>query len=882
MAIQLLSSLPSNGATGVSRSSAITFTLQTDTSTINPFSLDVTIAGIPAVRDGVQQTNFIFTFSVIDLGTTQILNAQIIVLGIFDSYQNVNVQIRAADQNTTKEQNSLSFNFTTIDTDPPLFSDITPAPNSSSNPTNTPIFFHIEDRGSGVDPSTLDITVTSTIDTGTTVIAQMLSGVPQFGFDPSNTTLQLEGTDLDVYLRLLSTTPGQDPFPSGATITVAVNISDDNNTTPLTFSFSIIDLMPPVISNLVPAPGSININENTNIAIAISDPNGDGVDLNTVNIKVNNISAVANGVPQLNFAATNIITGSNVYYFVIDPINPLPSAQPTTVYIEAKDLRGTLGTQSYSFAVRDFTAPQLEAIYPLDGSSHILPATNMTFTINEDPDGYGLDFNTLSMRVNGEIIHRQLIDGYQNTIDTIGLVDGYNIQTIPLNGAGTYAFPSIYNSQQSLLFRGYRIHIHSSTTNHYDVVIDPNIDFDNNAFIALQVNVADLGGHANSASSLFQIAALDQIVTTATPDTGTYKNFLDGYGLQNGNAFLYTTGIQLQTNLPNTRTFYTLDGTTPSIDKYGNVRGNTRFYNQPILLQREGLHVLNFFSIDDAGNQEPMKQEVYMVAPLPPSAFPVRDIPIVADITFPTRVIPVETTAVFKEGLIVNVLDNIRPPVTTKILSVNATSSPPFIIVEDPVERLSSNFTTDAGGNLILKPTPGRNARIVLIPQPIDPSSPVHFDTTAVGQNFYIGSDSSGLHQADSIIEQLRILNVASTDEEILADFTLLSKGARFTNQDNPATLTSVFSALEKRRSNLPDHTLVLLDFDGNIQSKTRQGALKNNTTTIRDKVVAGNTIVFTIYVKKNTFVDKELLRQVLRNFTPVDLQVKVNFIEID
>lgn len=1042
MPVLLTTSAPTNASTNIPLASTVSFVLETDT-TLKLTELVVYIGGLKAVDMGVAQTGFTLSTSVSSIPGGQQATIFIVPSGTFNSFQNVLVSVSVGDITGTF---NFTFSFTTVDVNAPVFTDITPAPNSINNSTNTPIFFRIKDIGSGVDLATLNVIAKSTTEDGTTVLGQILNGsiTSGFGFDLTSSTFQIVDTDIDVFLRLLPIA-GQDPYPSGALITIDAEVSDQafvpatashtetvtnylnagagsttnawslqvgfkapasslgsvtfnlgqrmGDTTPLSwdlyaavpadppnqafytmtgsvlatssavvmpstaglvtfafnavtttpgawyvlapkgptsggfffgltssatnadftlsmpafgftyndpyitvtsaqsqqttlsYAFRIIDIEPPVISNRIPAPNSTNINEETNIALAITDPNGDGVQLSTVNIKINNIYAVRDGEVQSSYAT--LVTGSpiatgNGYYFIVDPINSLPSAQPTTVHVEAQDVRGTSVTETYSFLVRDFRAPQLDSFYPPNNTTHILPATNIIFTVDEDQDGYGVDFGTLSISINGQLINKKIIDGYESTLDGIGIVDGYNVQIVPFDGYGTFSFPPISNSLDEPLFRGFDVDIRPIAKNKYDIIINPYIDFDFESFIALQVQVADFGGQTNSASCLFQIAAQDQIVTTAYPDTGTYKNFLDGYGIQNSTSFLYNSGIELHTNLPNTRTFFTLDGSTPSIDRYGNTRGSTRFYSQPILLQRDGLHVLNFFSVDEAGNAEPMKQEIYMIAPLPAEVSPVTSIPIVADIVFATRIIPVESTSLFKENIIVKVLDDIRPPIVTKILSVNPTSSPPFIIVEDPVERLSSNFTTDVNGNLILKPSAGRNARVVLIQQPIDPLSPVDFDSTAVAENFYIGSDVNGLNQADSVLEQLRILNIASSDEEILADFTLLNKGARFVNQDSDVALSSTFSALEKKRSNLPNNTLVLLDFDGSIQTKPRQGTLKNNTTSIRDKVLASNTIVFTIYIQKNTFVDKELLKQVLRNFTPVDLQVKVNFIEID
>ena len=69
-----------------------------------------------------------------------------------------------------------------------------------------------------------------------------------------------------------------------------------------------------------------------------------------------------------------------------------------------------------------------------------------------------------------------------------------------------------------------------------------------------------------------------------------------------------------------------------------------------------------------------------MVDILPPDKSIVSSANITADIPYLTTIIPVDQTALFKLGQVVRVLDDIRPPVITKILSINETSNPKFII----------------------------------------------------------------------------------------------------------------------------------------------------------------------------------------------------------
>lgn len=911
MTLVISSSTPANDDVQVVLNTSITIVLSSS-NTVIPSTIDVTIRGVAAIVDGLFQAGFTGS---ITPGTPAAMTTIIISQSTsFNSYEIVEVEVVASDATDTL---STSFSFLTLDVNAPVFVDLTPAHQSIDNSTNTPIFFRVQDQGDGYGNGQSGVarTILATKTNGSSVLTNVetvvglvagtsvrglgiptnttifsisppstitlsnpvtisavdsqvifvnlnvtvnsanavLGGLIQSGFGGAVTPV---GTSIDVYLTR------DTEYDSGETITVTASATDQDNTTTLLiggnpYEFTIVDLQPPLITNQIPAPNATNIGETTTIALVVSDPNGSGIDSSSINIRVNGTAAVTNGVGNVVFGSVSFIPMSGTILIVMSPASSFASSSTVTVHVSVKDIHGNTTTTAYNFYVRDFAAPQIDNRRPDDNEVDILPSTNIAFTLIEDgysyvdgyPDGYGINFQTLEIFVDGSSVYS-------------GEFDGYSIQ----EGYGAFTQPTVRDGYGNLIYRGYKTTIAPIGLNKYDVVVDPLVDFDFSTLVVVSIDIQDYGAHATSETYSFTTAAEGQLITTATPDTGTYTNFIDGYGLQESYKFLTETGVVLTTNLPNTITYYTVDGSLPQVNRYGQVMGTTKVYTRPILIQREGLNVLKFLSADSAGNLESVRQEVYMIKLLPPAERVDLAIKIVADIPLKTTVIPIEFHSLFHEGDAIRVLDDVRPPVLTTILTVNRTSNPPFLIVKDPVERLRIN----------------KNARVELLPRPISKAASIALDVRQLPEFMYIGSDGHGTNQADAVLEQFRILNVASTNEEILADFTLLQKGTKFFNQDETVELTSEYSALEKQRANLPDSTLVLLDFDGTVLNNPRQGVLKSNTVAVLDKYRAGNRANFLISVKRGVFVDRELLTTVLKNFAPVDLDIEVTFIEVD
>lgn len=753
--------------------------------------------------------------------------------------------------------------FRVIDRLTPTLEDVNPLDSSENNSPRTPIFFRLKDQGSQVDKNTLNVILAITSNGITTSEDVLQNGVFQTNYSGTLTSI---GNSLDVFLQRY-----QD-FPSKSQVEVQIEAEDESNTITGSYSFEILDIEPPAIGTRIPAANSLDNLPDTSISFVWSDLYGSFLNRNSLQLKINGLDAIKDGYFQGSLVdlgssyilATPSSTNPEQITVALSLLEDLPSGVETQVYTSIQDFKNNKGESLYKFRVKDYKAPQIKDQHPFPNASQVLPTSKVRFTIEEDLDGYGIDFESLKIEIDGYSVLNHLFNDNP--------VDGYNADYLALTFGDLalfekdlYETPRIEGYGGTINYPGFDIQIERVASNKIALEIERVFGFDANSLVNVMVEILDLGGNSAVYSYNFQTGSEDLILTTASPDTGTFKNFIDGYGLKEGFKFLTTTGVELVSNLENATIVYTLDGTLPRITSNLEVQGTTKIYTGPIYINKTGLNVLRFFAIDEAGNKESLKQEIYMIDSFPPVAEENFSIKIVADIPLATNIVPLEFVEGLVSGQLIRILDNFRPPVYTTILAINSTSSPAFILVQDQIERLKTS----------------RDARIEFVEQPINRNDEIVFDTTKIGEEFSIGSRIDGTKQADSVIENLRILNRASTDEEILADYTLLVKGSRYFNQPEPVNLSSDYSSLEKQRVNLPDQTLVLLDFDGSTENKQRYGDLQNNPRPIVDINSASNDIVITIYVKSTEKIDRELLREILQNYAPADLNITVKYEEI-
>lgn len=168
-----------------------------------------------------------------------------------------------------------------LDVEGPVVSDEDPADGATGVPRNASVFFVIRDAGTGVDPSTIDVTIAGAAPSGSAVLG-----------------------NADGYV--VQVTPAGE-LPPNTAVTVTVRASDlaaVANETVHSWQFttggsSVTDTEPPVIAAVSPMDGAEDIKPDAPIVVRLSDA-GLGVDVGSITMFVDDIpvSSVVSGTPH--------------------------------------------------------------------------------------------------------------------------------------------------------------------------------------------------------------------------------------------------------------------------------------------------------------------------------------------------------------------------------------------------------------------------------------------------------------------------------------------------------------------------------------------------------------------------------------------------------
>ena len=145
-------------------------------------------------------------------------------------------------------------------------------------------------------------------------------------------------------------------------LAVAANIMLPDN-----YSFTIMmdptDIEAPMVQGCFPEANAIDISRSTNIQASIVDRNS-AVDINSIDLSINNISIISNGITQryqdiegnmVDYAMEIIEKSSNEYVLMYDPAEYLNYEEQITVSISAQDIEGNaLNGYSYTFKTQNF------------------------------------------------------------------------------------------------------------------------------------------------------------------------------------------------------------------------------------------------------------------------------------------------------------------------------------------------------------------------------------------------------------------------------------------------------------------------------------------------------------------------------------------------
>jgi hypothetical protein len=205
-------------------STSVSFDVTDVGSNVNTASIDVTISGQPAIVDGVFQTGFTGSISVIANGYAVAVTPD----SPLDYSQSISVQAYAEDLAGIPNVVSAAWSFTTEeapDINPPEVINRVPASGATTIPVSTSISFSIVDYLSDVDAATVQISVS-----GSVAFDASLGGF-QAGFTGTGPTPVPNGF---AYV-IQSVTP----FPNGAVIDVEVIASDvKGNSSTTSYSFT--------------------------------------------------------------------------------------------------------------------------------------------------------------------------------------------------------------------------------------------------------------------------------------------------------------------------------------------------------------------------------------------------------------------------------------------------------------------------------------------------------------------------------------------------------------------------------------------------------------------------------------------------------------------
>ena len=174
-----------------------------------------------------------------------------------------------------------------------------------------------------------------------------------------------------------------------------------------------------------------------------------------------------------------------------------------------------------------------------------------------------------------------------------------------------------------------------------------------------------------------------------------------------------------------------------------------------------------------------------------------------------------------------------------------------------------------------------------------------------IGKYVYIGSDATGEQQADAAFEELRILNKASTEDDLLNDFRLLKETVRYQNReaggpllDDALKLELLEKDIDCERISIQTETLLLAHFDNNLElakgidNTNATFTDENGIATILDgpdlsrskqfiieRRAAANDIDVTVFFPEGEEIDKELLTDSIKRVIPAHAQVFIEYV---
>ena len=365
----VVSTIPVNGATGVSRAgtATVTFSEPMDPTTINTTTFNIRISSSGQILAGAVTYNA--TTRVAEfIPSTPLPNLTQLKVTVTTGVKDLAGNAMAAD---------FTAQWTTRDEDGPTVVSSSPANGATGVSATTAITVTFSEAVAAATVNTTNITLKATT-SGTNVPG----------------TIAFNGTNIATF------TPSS-PLSQGVNYTFTVNGVKDlqNNAMPAPFviTFTVGDNTAPTVVSTVPADLATGVPTNSTISATFSEAM-DPATLNTTTFTVRPTAGGANVAGTVTYSA-----GTNTATFT--PTNPLAAGTAYTVTITtgAKDAAGNglAANKTWTFATLDTTPPTVTSVSPANNATSVATNATVQVTFSEAMDPATITSTNIVLRNTG-------------------------------------------------------------------------------------------------------------------------------------------------------------------------------------------------------------------------------------------------------------------------------------------------------------------------------------------------------------------------------------------------------------------------------------------------------------------------------------------------
>jgi len=244
-------------------------------------------------------------------------------------------------------------------------------------------------------------------------------------------------------------------FAEFAVVPVSIFAKDNSgNDGYIDYTFVTLDETPPVFADFNPDIDSVRNPLNSDVRFSFTDIHS-GPDLDTLNVTVNGLLLVEDGLGLLNTAVTitPIVDG---YEVTLDLDFPLPEYENIVITLDGYDIDPNRTVITYQFSTDDITAPDIDNELPEPGAIQVNPYTDILFDIH-DFNGSGVVLSAFNVQIDDR---DAIINGVAQEGWDVGIVptfidgyDGYLEGNVPRSFPTSLSSLSIFSANSVCILK---------------------------------------------------------------------------------------------------------------------------------------------------------------------------------------------------------------------------------------------------------------------------------------------------------------------------------------------------------------------------------------------------------------------------------------------